>query len=126
MESIFGACYGYLVNSVPIWQSILASVFVLLFLGFFGLPLIIWSAVISLLLIGLGVSEPILISFLVIVFVFLVKPLRAVVISSIVMKIMQKLGVVPKISATERTALEAGVVWIEKDLFSGKPKRQTQ
>ncbi len=121
MESIFGACYGYLVNSVPIWQSILASVFVLLFLGFFGLPLIIWSAVISLLLIGFGVSEPILISFLVIVFVFLVKPLRAVVISSIVMKIMQKLGVVPKISTTERTALEAGVVWIEKDLFSGKP-----
>jgi len=37
------------------------------------------------------------------------------------MGIMRKLGVVPQISATERTALEAGVVWIEKDLFSGKP-----
>lgn len=37
------------------------------------------------------------------------------------MKIMQKLGVVPQISATERAALEAGVVWIEKDLFSGRP-----
>jgi acyl-CoA dehydrogenase len=30
-------------------------------------------------------------------------------------------GVLPSISDTERTALEAGVVWVEKDLFSGKP-----
>ncbi len=30
-------------------------------------------------------------------------------------------GIFPKISDTERTALEAGVVWVEADLFSGKP-----
>ncbi len=28
---------------------------------------------------------------------------------------------VPKISETERTALEAGVVWVDAELFSGKP-----
>lgn len=51
--------------------------------------------------------------------IFIIKPLRRLLISSFVMKGMKK--VLPKISETERTALEAGVVWVEKDLFSGKP-----
>lgn len=35
--------------------------------------------------------------------------------------VFKKFDFIPKISETERTALDAGVVWIEKDLFSGKP-----
>ena len=37
------------------------------------------------------------------------------------MALFKKFEFIPKISATERTALDAGVVWVEKDLFSGKP-----
>jgi acyl-CoA dehydrogenase len=53
--------------------------------------------------------------------VFLIKPIRTVLISSLVMKAMKALGIIPKISETERTALDAGVTWVEKDLFSGSP-----
>ena len=121
MESIFGSCYGYLLTTLPLWQSLLGSLVILLFLGFFGMPLIAWAVVIGLLLTGFGAAPALIIGFMALVLVFLIKPERAVLISSGVMKIMHKLGVVPKISATERTALEAGVVWIEKDLFSGNP-----
>ena len=49
----------------------------------------------------------------------ILKPLRRLLISNVVMKVMK--SVLRQISDTERTALEAGVVWVEKDLFSGKP-----
>ena len=45
--------------------------------------------------------------------------LRRTCLTSWIMKIMKSF--LPKISETERVALEAGVVWVEKDLFSGKP-----
>src|SRR5207253_1584638 len=38
-----------------------------------------------------------------------------------IMALMDKLGFLPKISDTERAAIDAGTVWVEKDLFSGKP-----
>ena len=35
---------------------------------------------------------------------------------------MKKMQFLPAISDTEKAALDAGAVWIEKDLFSGAPK----
>jgi len=106
-------------GSLGIW--VLGSVFLLLFIGYFGLPLIVWSVAGLLLLIGFGAPNILLLLYSLGMLIFLIKPLRTVLVSSFLMNIMKKLGVVPQISATERTALEAGVVWIEKDLFSGKP-----
>lgn len=121
MESMLGTCYGFLLNSLPLWQAVLSSVVILLFLGFFGAPLALWATVGAVLLIGFQAPVAVLIAFAVVMVLFLIKPIRTVLVSKLVMMIMQKLNVVPKISATEKTALEAGVVWIEKDLFSGNP-----
>ncbi|OFZ29659.1 MAG: acyl-CoA dehydrogenase [Bdellovibrionales bacterium RIFCSPHIGHO2_01_FULL_40_29] len=121
MESIFGSCYGYLTQSLPLWQSLIGSLIILLFVGFFGSPLIVWGIVGGLLLIGFAAPQGLIIAFVALVVFFLIKPLRTVLVSAPLMKIMQKMGFIPKISATERVALEAGVVWIEKDLYSGKP-----
>jgi acyl-CoA dehydrogenase len=121
VESFLGQAHGYLLNSVPCWAAIVGSILVLLFIGFFGSPLIVWVIAGLLLLIGFGASTTVLLIFIAISALFLIKPIRTVLVSGFVMKIMQKLGVVPQISATERAALEAGVVWIEKDLFSGRP-----
>ncbi|RYZ77543.1 MAG: acyl-CoA dehydrogenase, partial [Proteobacteria bacterium] len=57
----------------------------------------------------------------VIMLIFLIKPLRAALVTKQLMTIMDKLGFLPKISETERAAIDAGTVWVEKDLFSGKP-----
>ncbi|MFZ3229155.1 MAG: acyl-CoA dehydrogenase [Pseudobdellovibrio sp.] len=121
MESILGSASGYLLNSGNCWLASLASILVLLFLGFFGAPLVAWSIVGLAILVGFGASVNYLIIFVAISAIFLIKPIRTMIVSNFVMSLMKKLDVIPQISATERAALEAGVVWIEKDLFSGRP-----
>ena len=90
-------------------------------LGFFGAPFVAWVGFGAVLmwmcnfgLIGwavyLGISA-----------IFLVKNLRKTLISANLVKILNKMGAVPKVSETEEIALRAGTNWIETDLFSGKP-----
>ena len=97
-----------------------ASVLLPLFLGYYAAPLFLWSLVLLGLLWGWGAPLVVTIGFLTVAFIFNT-PIRRFLISSFVLKLFRNLGLIPKISDTERTALEAGVVWIEKDLFSGKP-----
>jgi acyl-CoA dehydrogenase len=51
----------------------------------------------------------------------LVKPVRRNLLSAAIMKIMTAMKFLPVISETERTAIEAGTVWVDGELFSGKP-----
>ncbi|MFQ5766594.1 MAG: acyl-CoA dehydrogenase [Acidobacteriota bacterium] len=57
---------------------------------------------------------------LVLVLPFLVAPLRRRLVSRPLMKRLA--GVLPRISDTEREALEAGTVWLDGELFSGAPR----
>ena len=98
----------------------IASILLVLFLGYFAAPLIVWTLVGLLLLVGWAAGPTALMVFLVLAVIFNT-PIRRFFISSVVLNLFKKLGLIPKISATERTALEAGVVWIEGNLFSGKP-----
>ena len=50
-----------------------------------------------------------------------VKPLRKRTLSRGIMNGMNALGFLPTISETEKTAIEAGSVWVDGDLFSGNP-----
>lgn len=121
MNSLLSDWSGFFYSTGCVSLCILGSVLLLLFIGFFDLPLIVWALAGLVILLGFAAPIWLLGLFAVVMLVFLIVPIRRVAVSQMVMKLMQKLGVVPQISATERTALEAGVVWIEKDLFSGKP-----
>lgn len=90
-------------------------------LGFTGAPLFLWTAVAAAFLYGFGASQACWIIFGVIAVVLNVRPVRAMLISSLVLKTFKALNLIPAISETERVAIEAGVVWVEKELFSGKP-----
>lgn len=114
MNPFFGFFHG---PQLP-W-CIAGAVLVLLVLGYTGSPLIAWTLAVAVALAGLGVPPPVLYAFLAVAAVFNIRPIRRALVTSWVMRLMK--GFMPKISETERTALEAGVVWIEKDLFSGKP-----
>ncbi len=94
------------------------SVFLMVLFGYLGAPFIFWSAIILAFSFSLGLSPIGLGVILAVLLIFVIKPIRRLLISNVVMKVMK--GVLPNISETERTALEAGVVWVEKDLFSGK------
>ncbi len=102
----------------------LAIVFIVVFLilGYVGAPLIAWSVALFALLAAASVKSVAIWSVCAFIAVlFNVRPLRRVLVSSVILKIMGALKVLPKISATERAALKAGDVWVEKELFSGKP-----
>lgn len=50
-----------------------------------------------------------------------VPPVRRFALSKNIMSTMKKLGFLPAISQTEKTAIDAGTVWVDGELFSGKP-----
>lgn len=60
--------------------------------------------------------------FLVAAVVMNVPQIRRIVLSFAIFKTMRSLGIIPQISDTERAALNAGDVWLEGELFSGKPR----
>ena len=90
--------------------------------GFFG-----WVAGAGVWLIGwrtFGIASPLLFEVCVIVLVVLallfgVPAIRRALITRFVMPIFAK--VLPRLGDTERIALEAGTVWWDADLFSGRP-----
>ncbi len=115
--------YGYFLESCT-WAWVIASVVLLLFVGFFSSPLIVWTIAGAVIMAGFGAPMWLWAVYAVIAVIFNIPPLRAALITSGVFAIFKKFEFLPKISETEKAALDAGVVWIEKDLFSGKPNFQ--
>lgn len=100
----------------------LAGAFLIFFfLGFLGAPLFLWTLAAATVLAMTGASQTCWIVFGVIAAIFNIYPIRAILVSSIVMKLFKVMEFVPTISETERVAIEAGAVWVEGELFSGKP-----
>lgn len=119
MENL--SLWGLFLESEYQLVSTLGTAALVVLLGYFGAPFWLWALSIVAVLVGFGASLPIVLVVAAVCLIFVIPPLRQVLVSSIVFKTMKALGLIPKISQTERTALEAGVVWMEAELFSGKP-----
>ncbi len=102
-------------------QASIASAVILTGMGFFGTPLIVWSLTVGALLWGFGAPIGVMVVWAALAVLLNFRPLRAVVLSLPIMKAMKAFKLVPTISETERAAIDAGVVWMEGELFSGKP-----
>jgi acyl-CoA dehydrogenase len=106
-------------------QALLGCSLILLALLFIGAPLWLFTVFFTLALVCVNAMCAIptwaWIVYAVIAVLWNVFPIRAVLISGPVMRMMKKLGILPVISETEMTALKAGGVWVEGELFSGKP-----
>ncbi|MFQ5570414.1 MAG: acyl-CoA dehydrogenase [Rhodothermales bacterium] len=107
--------------TMPTWAVVLAVLLVLGVLGFTGAPLWIWSVATALVLYGFGAPVWLWVIFVVLALLFNVIPIRRALISTPLMSTLRKAGFLPTISTTEQTAIEAGTVWVEGELFSGKP-----
>lgn len=118
---LLGPVQGYFLGDGILGAAVLGCVVTALLLGYKGAPLWLWTLFLAVVLIGFGAPTSALVAFVVVAAVFNITPLRKLLVSAGVMKTMKALKLIPKISPTERTALEAGVVWREADLFSGKP-----
>lgn len=110
----------HLFAGTPSWAAA-AGVFLVLFvLGFTGAPLWAWALAGLVALVGFGAPLWAVGAFAVLAAVFLVRPIRRTL-SGAVMKAMEALDFLPVISETEQEAIDAGSVWVEGELFSGKP-----
>jgi acyl-CoA dehydrogenase len=115
----FNNVYGLFLQDGVLPGAIIGSLLVIFALGFLGAPLIAWTIVVAAVLIGFGAPVWLLGIYVVVMAIFNIKPLRTALASSVIMKILAP--IMPKISPTEKAALDAGVVWVEGELFSGKP-----
>lgn len=106
------------------WFSVLA---VILVFGYFGLPILWWTLAAAALgwylsvVAGFGLVTNLVlgIAFAVIAAVLNLPVLRRAVISNPVLAIYRR--ILPDMSQTEKEAIDAGTVWWDADLFSGKP-----
>ena len=118
MEAI-NNLYGLFLQNGCTTGATIVTILAIIALGFTGAPLILWTVILAVALIGFGAPIWLIGVFAVLMFIFNVKPLRRLIVTAPLMKIMAP--IMPSISETERTALEAGAVWAEAELFSGKP-----
>ena len=108
-------------NTLETWAVWAGIALLFLFFGFTGAALWIWAIAGFVALAGLGAPLWLISTYLVLVLIFNIKPVRRAVLSGPVMKLLDYLNILPAISETEQTAIDAGTVWVEGELFSGKP-----
>jgi len=100
---------------------LLSVLLVMLILAYVAAPLWSWFVAFSVVLFGCGAPVYWWVPTIALGVVFLHKPTRTKLITQNLFKFIEKNGLLPSISETEKTALRAGDVWVEGELFSGKP-----
>ena len=98
---------------------ILGAVAVFLVFGYFGLPLIAWTLAGGALLWLVTTNLIAWAVFLAVAAVLNVPPLRRKLITDRILATYRR--ILPDMSQTEKEAIDAGTVWWDGDLFSGKP-----
>lgn len=116
---------GFLLEDSILIPGLLGLVAAVLILGYFGLPFIFWVALMLVAIAGFGGPLWLAVAVVAVSLIFLIPPIRAALVSGPLMRLMKAAKMMPQISQTERTALEAGVVWMESELFSGRPNFKT-
>jgi acyl-CoA dehydrogenase len=117
LDSIHGALSGSLPSTL-VW---IATIAVLAALAFTGTKLVVSTLITAAWLWLIGTPLWLMIVLAVPAVVLNVPPLRRALLTQRVLRLIRSKGMLPAVSETERTAIEAGTVWIDKDLFSGRP-----
>ncbi len=116
LNESFGFLFQY-----PLWAVVVSMILVATLFAFWGVPLSIWAIAGFVALWGFEAPVWVFAVYGVLVVIFNIKPIRRLLVSGPLMKLLDALNFLPEISDTERTAIEAGNVWVDAELFSGKP-----
>ena len=103
----------------------IALTILLVGMWFIGTPMILWSLVMAGLMYLVLPNMFVFYIYAGIHLFFLLSPIRAIFLSGPLLRMMTKLKLLPSISETERTALRSGTVWMDGEIFSGKPNFKT-
>lgn len=99
----------------------IVTIVIFLALGFLGARLILTSAAIIIAMWAWGLNETSILVTVMILAILNIPILRRTLITRWIFKFLEVMKFLPTISPTEQTAIESGTVWIDADLFSGKP-----
>jgi len=100
---------------------LISILLIVLALAYFSAPLWAWFVALAVFLLAYNVSMLVWIPFGILAVFFLHKRTRVKLITQNLFNFIESKGLLPKISETEKAALRAGDVWVEGELFSGKP-----
>lgn len=90
-------------------------------MGYKGAPLLLWIGFVLGALVVLPAPPWATVTMALLAVVLTVPALRRTLVTSLVLRAIRMLDMIPRISDTERVALEAGNTWIETEYFSGRP-----
>ena len=102
-------------------MEIVILLLALLIFGFFSFPLYLWFIFIG--MYSLSIFETSFIfwfAYVLLAIIFINKDIRNKYISSFLVKLIKKKNLLPKISQSEKDALEAGTNWVESNFFKAK------
>jgi len=102
-------------------MTLLLLLIAVVLLAYFSAPLWAYFVVTLGMMVILDVSVWWWIPLLFLALLFLYPPIRRELVTRPLVGFIASHGLLPRISETEKTALRAGDVWIEGELFSGKP-----
>jgi acyl-CoA dehydrogenase len=107
--------------SIPLVISLPIVILFFVGLGYWGVPLWVWSIYLAAILISF--QTPLWLWGIVgaIAVLLNISPLRRRLITAPIAQAIRAFHLLPSISETERAAIEAGTVWIEGEFFSGAP-----
>jgi acyl-CoA dehydrogenase len=107
-----------------LYPTIVLSTLIFLLLGYIGVPLWVWSLYFAGEMAVLHSPVWAWVIFGIIALILNIPIIRQTIITSQIIKGIKAFNVLPKISDTERAAIEAGNVWVDGEFFSGKPNFQ--
>lgn len=119
MDTIFQQ-FSFIQQS-PIEYVVASAILIGIVCAYSGSPLWIWAILGYTLMLGYNAPIWLISSYTVAVLLFNIPFIRRNLVSKPIMKLMEVLKFLPTISETERTAIDAGTVWMDGELFSGKP-----
>lgn len=94
---------------------------VALYFSYHGFGVKWWLAIITIYCLPLNLGVGFWLVYLTLIAILLIPNLRKNLISKSIILAIKKLNLLPKISETEKIALTSGTVWVDGQLFSGKP-----
>ncbi|MSP33438.1 MAG: acyl-CoA dehydrogenase [Rickettsiales bacterium] len=86
-----------------------------------GAPLILYLIICAFYFLKFDFGAVFWISYAAFAIIFSLPFIRSIIVTKLIVAIIKKLGLLPKISETEKIALTSGTVWVDGQLFSGKP-----
>ena len=110
---------------LPLNFQVAIATAILLLVVWFKLPSVILSLCVLLGLWLYMVELPIFVYVGIGLALFTLPFIRAQLVSRLIMNLAIKFKVFPKVSSTEQAALDAGSVWMDRELFSGSPNIST-